>query len=95
VSSHNYVAHERDGWSVCIRCGMVRNYDREVPCRGTAPGLGLRDADGELDAAREAVGAAWLTGGLSLADAIRAKTAFLERMAAEAVERPATKRRRP
>jgi hypothetical protein len=40
-------------------------------------------ASGELKAAREAVGAAWLAGGTSLADAIKAKTAFLELMASE------------
>lgn len=31
---HDWVAHEREGWSFCSRCGMVRNYDRETPCRG-------------------------------------------------------------
>lgn len=34
----------------------------------------------ELAAAREALGKAWLRGGASLADGIRAKTAMLERM---------------
>jgi len=32
---HNYVAHEREVWSVCTRCGMVRNYYRPIAgCRG-------------------------------------------------------------
>jgi predicted HAD superfamily Cof-like phosphohydrolase len=39
VSTHEFVAHEREGWSFCSRCGLVRNYDRETTCRGAAPKL--------------------------------------------------------
>ena len=40
---HNYVAHEREGWSVCTRCGMVRNYDRPIAgCRGVTGNLAVR-----------------------------------------------------
>ena len=28
--THEWVQHEREGWSVCSRCGMVRNYDRDT-----------------------------------------------------------------
>ncbi len=32
---HEWAPHERDGWSVCSRCGMVRNYNRETTtCSG-------------------------------------------------------------
>lgn len=35
---HDWVAHEREGWTVCSRCGMVRNYRDEIPaCRGALP----------------------------------------------------------
>src|SRR5690606_10067103 len=46
-AGHEWAPHERDGWSVCSRCGMVRNYDRETPCRGSLPKVAQRDADGE------------------------------------------------
>ena len=40
---HNYVAHEREGWSVCTRCGMVRNYDRPIAgCRGVMGNIAVR-----------------------------------------------------
>ena len=40
---HNYVAHEREGWSVCTRCGMVRNYDRPIAgCRGVIGNIAVR-----------------------------------------------------
>ena len=40
---HNYVAHEREGWSVCTRCGMVRNYDRPIAgCRGVTGNIAVR-----------------------------------------------------
>ncbi len=40
---HNYVAHEREGWSVCTRCGMVRNYDRPIAaCRGVMANIAVR-----------------------------------------------------
>lgn len=35
---HEWAPHEREGWSVCSRCGMVRNYDRETTtCSGALP----------------------------------------------------------
>lgn len=39
---HEWTPHEREGWSVCSRCGMVRNYDRETPCRGALPKIRQR-----------------------------------------------------
>ena len=40
---HNYVAHGREGWSVCTRCGMVRNYDRPIAgCRGVIGTIAVR-----------------------------------------------------
>ncbi len=40
---HNYIAHEREGWSVCTRCGMVRNYNRTVAgCRGVTGNIAVR-----------------------------------------------------
>lgn len=40
---HNYVAHEREGWSVCTRCGMVRNYDQPIAgCRGVTGNIAVR-----------------------------------------------------
>ena len=40
---HNYIAHEREGWSVCTRCGMVRNYDRPIAgCRGVTGNIAVR-----------------------------------------------------
>jgi hypothetical protein len=43
VIEHNYVAHEREGWSVCTRCGMVRNYDRPIAgCRGVIGNIAVR-----------------------------------------------------
>lgn len=36
--SHDWQKHEREGWTVCSRCGLVRNYDKDiVSCRGSAP----------------------------------------------------------
>lgn len=35
---HEWTKHEREGWSVCRHCGMVRNYDRETTtCSGALP----------------------------------------------------------
>lgn len=43
VIEHNYIAHEREGWSVCTRCGMVRNYDRPIAgCRGVTGNIAVR-----------------------------------------------------
>ena len=40
---HEWAPHEREGWSVCSRCGMVRNYDREpTTCRGALPKIRQR-----------------------------------------------------
>ncbi len=40
---HEWTKHERDGWSVCSRCGMVRNYDRETTtCSGALPKIRQR-----------------------------------------------------
>lgn len=40
--AHDYRTRELDGWTVCRRCGMVRNYDKETCCRGKLPSIGLR-----------------------------------------------------
>ena len=37
TGEHDWAPHERHGWSVCSRCGMVRNYECETPCRGATP----------------------------------------------------------
>jgi hypothetical protein len=42
-AGHEGAPHEREGWSVCSRCGLVRNYDRETPCRGVMPETQPRD----------------------------------------------------
>ena len=61
---HEWAPHEREGWSVCSRCGMVRNYDRETTtCSGALPKIRpkrdadiiLSDAIDELAAARRVV----------------------------------------
>ena len=40
---HEWTKHEREGWSVCSRCGMVRNYDRETTtCSGALPKIRQR-----------------------------------------------------
>src|SRR5574343_970857 len=40
---HEWAPHEREGWSVCSRCGMVRNYDRETTtCSGALPKIRQR-----------------------------------------------------
>ena len=40
---HEWTPHEREGWSVCSRCGMVRNYDRETTtCSGALPKIRQR-----------------------------------------------------
>lgn len=40
---HAWTKHEREGWSVCSRCGMVRNYDRETTtCSGALPKIRQR-----------------------------------------------------
>lgn len=41
-SGHEWTPHEREGWSVCSRCGMVRNYDREMTCSGALPKIRQR-----------------------------------------------------
>lgn len=41
-SEHEWTPHEREGWSVCSRCGMVRNYDREMTCSGALPTIRQR-----------------------------------------------------
>jgi hypothetical protein len=40
---HEWAPREPEGWSACSRCGMVRNYDRERPCRGAMPEIKPRD----------------------------------------------------
>ena len=42
-SGHEWAQHEREGWTVCSRCGLVRNYDREMPCRRVMPEIKPRD----------------------------------------------------
>lgn len=40
---HEWAPHGREGWSVCSRCGMVRNYDREMTtCSGALPKIRQR-----------------------------------------------------
>jgi predicted HTH domain antitoxin len=40
---HEWAKHEREGWYVCSRCGMVRNYDREqTTCSGALPKIRQR-----------------------------------------------------
>ena len=41
---HEWAKHEEhEGWSVCSRCGMVRNYDREqTTCSGALPKIRQR-----------------------------------------------------
>ena len=42
-AGHEWAPHEREGWSVCSRCGMVRNYDRETTtCSGALPKIRQR-----------------------------------------------------
>jgi hypothetical protein len=42
-SGHEWAPHEREGWSVCSRCGMVRNYNREpTTCSGALPKIRQR-----------------------------------------------------
>ncbi len=42
-AGHEWTKHEREGWSVCSRCGMVRNYDRETTtCSGALPQIRQR-----------------------------------------------------
>ena len=41
---HEWTPHEREGWSVCSRCGKVRNYDREMTtCSGALPRIAVRE----------------------------------------------------
>lgn len=41
---HEWAPHEREGWSVCSRCGMVRNYNRETTtCSGALPRIAVRE----------------------------------------------------
>ena len=42
-AGHEWAQHEREGWTVCSRCGLVRNYDRESPCRRVMPEIQPRD----------------------------------------------------
>lgn len=43
MTVHEWARHERDGWSVCSRCGMVRNYNRETTtCSGALPRIRQR-----------------------------------------------------
>lgn len=40
---HEWAPHEREGWSVCSRCGMVRNYNRDTTtCSGALPKIRQR-----------------------------------------------------
>lgn len=48
VGAHDWKTYDREGWTVCSRCGMVRNYDRETPCRGTTPPVAPRTERREL-----------------------------------------------
>lgn len=48
ASEHDYAPHPRnEGWSVCRRCGMVRNYSNPTACRGVMPKIATRDTASE------------------------------------------------
>lgn len=38
MGEHEWAKHQRDGWTYCLRCGMVRNHQgKETACRGELP----------------------------------------------------------
>jgi hypothetical protein len=41
-SGHEWAEHPREQWTVCTRCGMVRNYGGQSSCRGGLPDIRLR-----------------------------------------------------
>lgn len=45
--AHEWTPHKRDGWTVCSKCGLVRNYELETPCRGRLPPIALREGETE------------------------------------------------
>ncbi len=48
-SGHSWAKHEREGWTVCTLCGVVRNDERPAsPCRGAVK-IALRRDDGSPD----------------------------------------------
>jgi len=55
AGAHEWTKHEREGWSVCSRCGMVRNYDREqTTCSGALPKIRQRsEIEDYVDATTE------------------------------------------
>lgn len=58
ASEHDYAPHPRnEGWSVCRRCGMVRNYSKPTACRGAMPKIATRDAASEPPSATPRVDA--------------------------------------
>lgn len=42
VSDIKHDFRVRYGVTVCLRCGMVRNRDRQTPCRGALPRIAPR-----------------------------------------------------
>lgn len=36
---------KRDGWDVCARCGVVKNFNLGAQCRGALPPIGTRDGE--------------------------------------------------
>jgi hypothetical protein len=62
-SGHEWTKHERrHGWSVCSRCGMVRNYDRETTtCSGALPKIRQRSEIASRDDAIDETRAALAT----------------------------------
>lgn len=37
MEEHEWAKHQRDGWTYCLHCGMVRNQGKETPCKGELP----------------------------------------------------------
>lgn len=42
MSEHEWAKHQRDGWTYCLRCGMVRNQGKETACQGELPKVETR-----------------------------------------------------
>lgn len=68
---HDWVAHEREGWTVCSRCGMVRNYRDEIPaCSGALPKVRPRAEQPEpAEQQAETLARAWEEGAEAAFDA--------------------------
>lgn len=42
MGEHEWAKHQRDGWTYCLRCGMVRNQGKETACNGELPKVETR-----------------------------------------------------